>query len=107
MKSQSLLLCGVLVVAACNPFKRGEPASVDAGPLSVSAVVEQASADPMPSAIAPPAAKGDPNWIPSNGDDEAQAKRVVTHANYKSELDSVAKEIEAEGAGTTTAPLKK
>ena len=61
----------------------------------------------MPSASAPPAAKGDPNWIPSNGDDEAQAKRVVNHANYKSELDSVAKEIEAEGAATTPAPLKK
>ena len=110
MSRKYALICSFGLLAACNPLKLFGDKAVDAGPAVVAlppATVEPAAE--AVEALADSGARnaGDPNWIPSNGDDQAQAKRVVNRGNYKAELDSLAKEIESAPTAPVASPTHR
>ncbi len=88
----SILVLGLFFVAGCP--KKSEAVS-DAAPVA-------ATASAAPSAVveedAAPAttAKVDTEWLPSHTDDDTKAKKEITKANYKQELDTLDKEISSE-----------
>jgi len=90
-----LLVVAVLVIGGCGLLKKKDAdAGVDAAPSA------SASAEPSATAgdtdAAPPTAALDPNWIPGHLFEENKAKKEITKATYKAELDGLEKEINAE-----------
>ena len=97
LRNASISMALVLMLAGCNLLKKKVP---DAGPdadIADSAVADAADDATVdePDA-APPAATTDPDWVPGNVDDDTKAKKDITKATYKQELDAVEKEINTE-----------
>ncbi len=91
MKNLIALFAVALFFLTGCPKKKDVPDAavaviVDAAPAPVATVEEDAAPPPTTNV----------DWLPSHVDDDTKAKKEITKANYKKELDDLDKEISAE-----------
>lgn len=91
MKPLAFAALALLVLAGCPKKKDAVP---DAAP--VAEVPDSAPAVAEDEVDAAPASKTDPDWVPVHTDDDTKAKKEISAANYKQELDTIDKEISTE-----------